>query len=114
MRALMLCLCLPVVACSSPSEDVHARLQARESYWRELLRAEASPGTDRAAIEQWAHRQSIPVTYLPGQNWIYGNVEQVPDSGNWFCSSWNIIVTIQLDARGKAVSNTVYSVGSCM
>jgi len=105
---------LAIVFLTSCAED-QTQLHARIADWQQRLEVAVPVGKPRSDIEAWAVAHGLRLEYLPAQNEMYGNVEQVPVKGIKFpCSQWNIIVSVHLDSSGDAVRNEVRAVGSCL
>jgi hypothetical protein len=93
----------------------NVKLRERVSYWEHALAQGVPVGASKESAIAWGAKNSVKFDYLAVQNWLYANAEQVPESGIPFpCSSWNIILRIQLGTDGTAVSNNVSQVGSCV
>lgn len=100
-----------LIGCTSHN----AHVKERADYWKSDLDTNIPAGTTSAKAIEWGISKNIKFDYLPSKNWLYSNVERVPDSGIGFpCSEWNIMLKVILDANGYAVKNEVSAVGSCI
>ncbi|WP_026223521.1 hypothetical protein [Methylosarcina fibrata] len=103
--------CLTLVGCASES----TQLNERTKFWKSELAHNIPTGTPKEKALQWGKEHQVKFAFLEKQNWLYANVERVPDSGIGFpCSEWNIILKVFLGADGKSVGNEVNAVGSCL
>lgn len=111
MRTVLFALTVVVLpACAGD----HA-LQDRAAYWRGALSQGVPTGSSKQKAMEWASGHNVRFTYLNQKNWLYANVEQVPESGIPFpCSHWNIILKVAFDGTGHSLSNEVSTVGICL
>jgi len=105
---------LAVAALPACTGDNHT-LQDRVAYWRGAISQGVPNGSSREKAMEWAAGHNVKFVYLEQQNWLYANVEQVPESGIPFpCSQWNIILKVAFDATGHSLNNEVSTVGTCL
>lgn len=110
MKTAILVVCLlALVGCSTARQ----KLDERKAFWRNALNAEVPVGSRKGAIEAWGARHGVKFMYLEKKQWLYANVERIPEEGIPFpCSDWNIIVEIPIGTEGQSLENRVSAVGS--
>jgi hypothetical protein len=92
-----------------------SKLDKRVVYWENTLNHDLPVGTNADEIKKWGASHNIKFDHLKTQQWLYANVEIVPETGITFpCSAWNIIIKITIDDKNKSVKNNISTVGSCI
>lgn len=112
MRYLaLILLSLAFMGCTSEN----TRLNERTKFWKSELAHNIPTGTPKEKAIQWGEKHQVKFDLLEKQNWLYANVERVPDSGIGFpCSEWNIILKVFTGADGNSIGNEVTALGSCI
>jgi len=111
LKAAVATALIGLASCSGDRTEIDARVQ----HWKSVLQTVAPVGATRSDLEAWSKANGFNFHYLPQQQELYANVEQVPVRGLKFpCSQWNIIAEIKLDVDGHATGNKVSAVGTCI
>lgn len=95
--------------------NAQPQLKERVKFWQETLNKEVPVGTSKGRIIDWGTAHHVKFDYLEQQQWLYANVEAIPERGIPFpCSQWNIILKISIDKAGNSTNNEVSTVGTCL
>jgi hypothetical protein len=109
--SLTLLICLSLIGCKGDTST----LDKRVAFWNSALSRDIPVGTSTDEIRKWGVSHGVKFDYLSAQQWLYANVERVPEKGIPFpCSDWNIIIKISIDTANRSTKNNVGIVGTCI
>lgn len=90
------------------------RINKEIEQWTWELNSEIKLGATRLEVERWAQVQHLVFAWIPERNMYYMKAGKVNAVGLGIpCSSWSIIITIDISEDGRVSGKKIYSVGNC-
>ncbi len=91
--------------------DDRGDIQIREQFWREKLEHFAPAGKTKAELFEWQKKNDVPLNSFPNDE---GVILESIEGDEFVCGTWHVLLSTELDPKGRIVNYAVTSAGSCL